>query len=101
MHGLNSIGGWAQLKFRATSKLQFNGVFGSDNPFASELRDYGGSINYYAFPLSKNESGFVNFIYQPRSDIVFSMEYRRLKTFTLDRGTNAANIANLSVGYLF
>ena len=101
VHGLNSIGGWAQLKFRATSKLQFNGVFGSDNPFASELRDYGGSINYYPFPLSKNESGFVNFIYQPRSDIVFSMEYRRLKTFTLDRGTNAANIANLSVGYLF
>jgi len=43
----------------------------------------------------------VNFIYQPRSDIVFSMEYRRLKTFTLDQGANVANIANFSVGYIF
>jgi hypothetical protein len=52
-------------------------------------------------PLSKNESGFVNFIYQPRSDIVFSMEYRRIKTFTLDSNANVANVTSFSVGYIF
>jgi hypothetical protein len=101
VYGLNSVGGWSQLKFKATSKLQFNGVYGLDNPYAGELRLHGGNTNYYPVPLSKNESGFVNFIYQPRSDIVFSMEYRRIKTFTLDQGANAANIGNFSVGYIF
>jgi len=101
VYGLNSLGGWSQLKFKATSKLEFNGAYGLDNPYAHELRQHGGNTNYYPLPLSKNESGFVNFIYQPRSDIVFSMEYRRIKTFTLDAGANAANIVNFSVGYLF
>jgi hypothetical protein len=101
VYGLNSLGGWGQLKFKATAKLQFNGAYGLDNPYASELREHGGNTNYYPVPLSKNESGFVNFIYQPRSDIVFSMEYRRIKTFALDQGANTANIANFSVGYIF
>jgi len=101
VYGLNSVGGWSQLKFKATSKLQFNGAYGLDNPYASELRAEGGNTTYYPVPLSKNESGFVNFIYQPRSDIVFSMEYRRIKTFTLDSGASAANIANFSVGFIF
>jgi hypothetical protein len=99
--GLDSIGGWAQLKYKANAKLQFNGAVGLDNPFAWQLREYGGNTNYYPVPLSKNQSGFVNFIYQPRSDVVFSMEFRRIKTFTLDSHANAANITNLSVGYIF
>ena len=101
VYGLNSMGGWTQLKFKATSKLQFNGTFGMDNPFAPELREDGGNTTYYPMPLSRNQSGFVNFIYQPRSDVVFSMEFRRVKTFTLDSNANSANIVNLSVGYLF
>jgi len=101
VNGLDSFGGWAQLKFKATSKLQFNGAFGLDNPFAGELREYTGNTALYPVPLSKNESGLVNFIYQPRSDIVFSLEYRRLKTFTLDSSPNSANVVNLSVGYIF
>lgn len=101
VYGLNSMGGWAQLKYRATPKLQFNGAFGLDNPFANELREDGGNTTIYQFPLSKNETGFVNFIYQPRSNLVFSMEYRRIKTFTLDSSANTANISNLSIGYIF
>jgi peptidoglycan hydrolase CwlO-like protein len=101
VYGLNSVGGWSQLKFKATSKLQFNGAYGLDNPYARELRLHGGNTNYYPVPLSKNESGFVNFIYQPRSDIVFSMEYRRIKTFTLDSNANVANVTSFSVGYIF
>jgi outer membrane murein-binding lipoprotein Lpp len=101
VYGLNSMGGWAQLKFKATSKLQFNGAFGLDNPFADDLRESGGNTTYYQFPLSKNESGLVNFIYQPRSDVVLSMEFRRIKTFTLDSSANTANIANFTVGYIF
>jgi hypothetical protein len=101
IYGLDSIGGWAQLKYKATSKLQFNGAFGQDNPFAGELRLNGGSQNYYPSALSKNQTEMVNFLYQPKSNVVFSLEYRRLKTFTLDSNTNSANIINMSVGYIF
>lgn len=101
VYGLDSMGGWAQLKYKATSKLQFNGAFGQDNPFAGELRQFGGSQPYYPSPLSKNQSVMANFLYQPKSDIVFSVEYRRLKTYTLDSSANAANIINMSIGYIF
>jgi peptidoglycan hydrolase CwlO-like protein len=101
VYGLDSMGGWAQLKYKATSKLQFNGAFGIDNPFASEFRQFGGSQMYYPSPLTKNESSLANFLYQPKSDIVFSLEYRHLKTYTLDSSANAANIIVMSVGYLF
>jgi len=101
VYGLDALGGWAQLKYKATTKLQFNAAFGQDNPYAGDLRENGGNTTYYPVPLSKNQSGLVNFIYQPRSDIVFSLEYRRLKTFTLDHGANSANLFNVSVGYIF
>jgi len=101
VYGLDAVGGWAQLKYKATSKLQFNGAFGQDNPYAGDLRQNDGYANYYPEPLSKNQGGLVNFIYQPRSDIVFSLEYRRLKTFTLDSSANSANMVNMSVGYIF
>jgi hypothetical protein len=101
VHGLHSAGGWAQLKYRATPKLQFNGAFGQDNPFSSDLRNFGGNGGYYGVPFSRNQSALVNFIYQPRSDFVFSLEYRRLNTFILDSNPNSANIANFSLGYIF
>jgi hypothetical protein len=101
LYGLHSIGGWTQLKYKATTKLQFNGAFGLDNSSAGDLRQFGGSQNYYPSPLSKNQSALVNFLYQPRSDVVLSLEYRRIKTFTLDSNPNSANVINFSMGYIF
>jgi hypothetical protein len=101
VRGLHSVGAWAQLKYRATPKLQFNGAFGQDNPFSSDLRNFGGNGGYFGLLFSRNQSALVNFIYQPRSDFVFSLEYRRLNTFILDSNPNSANIANFSLGYIF
>jgi len=101
VHGLQSVGGWAQLKYKATPKLQFNGAFGQDNPFSSNLRNFGGNGGYYGVLFSRNQSALVNFIYQPRSDFMFSLEYRRLNSFILDNNPNSANLVNLSVGYIF
>jgi hypothetical protein len=101
IRGLDSIGGWAQVKFKPIAKFEVNGAFGEDNPFASELRGHNGFVGYSSLPLARNLSPFVNVIYQPRSDVVFGAEYRRLKTYTLDSNADAANIVNLSVGYIF
>ena len=101
VHGLDAMGGWAQFKYRATPKLQFNSAFGLDNPFTYQLRAFGSNLGPYSEIYSKNQSGFVNFIYQPRSDLLFSFEYRRIWTFQLDGTSNTANHLNLSMGYIF
>jgi hypothetical protein len=102
IQGVDSMGGWAQLKFKPSAKFEINGAFGQDNPFASQLRMfatttpaiYGGEL------LGRNRSTFVNFIYQPKSDILMSIEYLRLRTFALDDSFSANHI-NLNLGYIF
>ena len=38
--GLNTIGGWAQLKFKASETVEFNAAHGQDNPYSSDLRSF-------------------------------------------------------------
>jgi hypothetical protein len=97
---LDSMGGWAQLKFKVRSNFEINGAFGSDNPFAGELRRYNANT-IYPGSYTRNLSPLVNFIYQIRSDILFSTEYRYLKSSALDSGSFSANHINLSLGYIF
>lgn len=101
VYGLDSIGGWMQLKIKPARRFEINGAVGEDSPFSSELRQFEGNPLYGNGLLSRNLTPFVNFIYRPRSDLVFSLEYKHLKTFTLDSNANAANHINLSVGYIF
>jgi hypothetical protein len=99
--GLDSIGGWTQLKFKPWTKFEINGALGIDNPFASELRRFPTTSSYYGESLSKNVSPFVNFIYQLRSDVLFSVEYRHLNTYVLDDEAYSATQINVSLGYIF
>jgi hypothetical protein len=99
--GLDSMGGWAQLKFKPKANFEVNFAYGQDNPFASELRSFPATAYYYGSSLSRNQSPFVNFIYRVRSDVLFSIEYRRLQTSTLDSGASNANLLGLSLGYAF
>jgi len=99
--GLDSLGGWAQLKFKPVAKFEVNGAFGQDNPFARELRRSLANANGYDTPLARNRSPFVNFIYQPRSDVMFSTEYRRIRTFEPEGDSYTANQISLTVGYVF
>lgn len=98
---LNSVGGWSQLKVRASGKLEFNGAFGVDSPYAADVRGYPLSPSYFPAALLQNRSALVNFIYRPRSDLLFSGEYRHLKTFDLDAGSPTAEQVNLMMGILF
>ena len=98
--GLDSLGGWAPVKYRVKPNLEINAAFGSDNPFAGELRQSFGNF-YDGEALSRNISPFVNFIYQLRSDILFSVEYQYFDTTILDSGSNRASHVNISVGYVF
>src|SRR5262249_995020 len=101
VRGLNSVGGWAQAKIKATPRLEFNAALGIDNPFAREIRLYGGPYGYYGPCFSKTVSPFGNFIYHARPNVLFWVEYRRLQTFALDSNSTILNHVNASVGYLF
>jgi hypothetical protein len=98
---VNSVGGWSQVKVRATDKLEFNGAFGVDNPYAADVRGFPLSPGYFPAALLQNRSALLNFIYRPRSDLLFSGEYRHLKTFDIDAGSPTADQVNLMMGILF
>jgi outer membrane murein-binding lipoprotein Lpp len=103
VHGLNSVGGWAQLKYRPENKWEFNAAFGMDNPYATDLEYFPYSELYGGgnATLARNQGSFVNVIYRPRSDLLFSAEYRHLTTYTINNGGNNAGQLNLMMGVLF
>jgi hypothetical protein len=102
VQGLNAAGGWTQLKFRQTEKLEWNAGYGLDNSFAGNLRDYPmAAPGDYATYLARNRSGFFNFIFRPRSDLLFSAEYRRLQTISIMGKSYDADHINLGIGVLF
>jgi hypothetical protein len=101
VQALNSVGGWAQLKYRPANKWEFNAAFGMDNPFASDLKYFPYPVSYGDAALARNLGSFLNMIYRPRSDLLFSAEYRRLETYSLTEGGNGAGHLNLMMGVLF
>jgi len=98
---LNTVGGWAQLKYRANSTLEFNAAFGQDNPFAADVRAFADAQSYGDPTLTRNQAMFANVIYRPRSDLLFSLEYRHLKTYSIYNTDNTAGQVNLGMGILF
>ncbi len=101
VHGLDATGGWAQLKFKPAQKYEFNGVFGQDSSQASEVRRFPNTQTYFDPTLVGDRSWMANVLYHPRSDLLFSVEYRRLRTFSLTGASENATHINLAIGVLF
>lgn len=101
IHGLDSEGGWSQLQYQLTPKLQLNAVVGEDNPFASDVRGFAVDANNYTTILGRNRSVMGNLVYRPRSDLVLAAEFRRLRTFPVYSGSSLTSQVNLSLGILF
>ncbi len=107
VHGLDVIGGWSQLKFQPRAKLEFNAGIGMDSPFAAELREYSYGQNlpygqsYLDSALARNAGLMFNTIYRPRSDLLFSLEYRHIRTVEISAGPQRAGQINLVMGVLF
>jgi regulator of replication initiation timing len=99
---LNSVGGWAQLKYQPLPKLEFNAAFGQDNPFAADIRYFGLQSQSYNNPyVTRNQGWFGNVIYRPRSDLLLSLEYHRLRTFSIFNNSWEGGQINMAMGILF
>ena len=101
LRAVNAAGGWSQLKFTLTPKIEFNGAFGLDNPYAQDLRAFSQPMSYFPASVGQNRGALFNVIYRPRSALLFAGEYRHLRTFEISSSSSTAEQINLSMGVLF
>jgi hypothetical protein len=101
VHPVESTGGWSQLKFKPASRLELNAAFGEDNPSRAGFSQLVaiGSVDESA--VNRNASAFLNAIFQARSNLLFSVEYRRLWTTGLDDVMRTADHVSVSAGIVF
>ena len=99
--GLRDAGGWSQLKFKPSERLEWNLAFGLDNADTTQLRN---ADLEYADPytqLARNQTGLANIIFRPTSSIILSGEYRRIRSWPIDGPGDRASRFGLAAGYVF
>jgi len=101
IRGLDSAGGWSQLTFQITPKLDVNGVFAADNAFAGDIRGFAQDADNFSTILGRNHGMLGNVVFRPRSDLLFSAEFRRLRSFPVYSSSSVTNQVNLAMGILF
>ena len=98
---LGVIGGWSQLKIKLDSRNQFNVAAGTGDRNSAGLRIGAVSDSFLSSVPARNQVLFVNYIFKPRSDLLFSAEYRRLRTYKITGSPDTAGQIGLAVGFLF
>jgi hypothetical protein len=101
IRGLDSAGGWGQLTVQLTPKLDFNGVFADDNAYAGDIRGFAIDDNNFSTILGRNRGMLGNFVYRPRSDLLFSAEFRRLRSYPVYSDSSMTNQLSVAMGILF
>ena len=101
IHAPNSTGGWTQLKFMPFEKLEFNSAFGEDFSPTPSLQFAAPGEGYGGLPIGRNQSVLFNSIFHMRSNLMFSVEYRRLRTAETQPGLFTANQLGLGAAALF
>jgi TolA-binding protein len=96
---LHDVGGWTQLKERATGKLEFNLAFGTDQVPASQLRPYAGAPSAYYLNLARNRTYTANAIYSPSAYLLFSLEYRHILSSPVNDYTASGDVIGIATGY--
>jgi len=78
---ISTLGGWAQLKATVNSRNEFNVAAGYGGFNSSNLRNAAATDASLLFVPARNQSMLINYVFKPRSDLVFSLEYRKLRTY--------------------
>lgn len=99
--GIPVVGGWSQLKYTLNSRSEFNAAGGLGARDAGHLRA-AAQFDPLLVPVpTNNQIFFFNYIFRPRSDLVFSAEYRHFHTSEIVGGRNVAGQVGLAAGFLF
>lgn len=97
---LNDAGGWAELKEQINQRLEFNAALGLDNAFAREIRAFATPGENYYKNLTRNRTATGNVIFKPSAYLLFSLEYRRIKSWSVDRDWSS-DVIGLGAGFKF
>lgn len=101
LRAVDTAGGWAQLKFQLTPKLELNGVVAQDDAFTANIRGFATDQNNFGLIIGRNRGALGNVVFRPRSDLVLSAELKRLRTFPVYSSSTSTNQINLAIGILF
>jgi hypothetical protein len=101
IEGLTMIGGWTQLKLPVDIRNEFNVGAGTGGRYSAGLGAIAQSNPYLDGFAARNQTLFVNYIFKPRSDLVFSVEYRRLRTYAIGDDPASAGQLGFAAGFLF
>jgi hypothetical protein len=83
-------------------KLEWNAAFGQDSLRAKDVRAFPGvEDSYIDSSLARNRTSLMNLIYRPRSDLLLTIEYRRLRTSSIHGYSDVADHINFGMGVLF
>jgi hypothetical protein len=99
--GVATAGGWSQLKFISSSTLQANAAFGLDDAFSNNFDGFNLPATSVSPLNARNRSVLGNLIYRPKSYLILSPEYRRIKTWPYNGAPNIANIFTITAGFEF
>ena len=98
---LTMMGGWSQLKFKLNTGNEFNFAAGTGSRDSSGVRALAMADPEIAALSPRNQMFFVNYIFRPRPDLIFSVEYRRFRTYPNSGDPAFAGQVGLAAGFLF
>ena len=99
--GIRMLGGWSQVKVKLNFRNEFNLAAGSGARSARGTSQIALLDPTLLFLSRRNDMWFANYIFRPRSDLVFSTEYRRLRTYQVAGTPTIAGQVGLAVGFIF
>jgi hypothetical protein len=95
------IGGWSQFKVKVNARNEFNVAAGTSGRNSHDLRQAAATNYFISTVPARNQTVFVNYVFRPRSDLLFSAEYRRLRTYEVNGPPASAGQLGLAMGFLF
>ncbi len=101
IRAVDTAGGWTQLKFQVTPKIELNGVVAEDDLYPGNVRGFATDANNFGPILGRNRGALGNVVFRPRSDLILSAELRRLRSFPVYSSSTFTNQINVSMGILF
>jgi len=99
--GIRMLGGWSQLKVKLNERSDFNLAGGSGARSARGTRQIALLDPSLQFLSHRNDMWFANYIFRPRSNLVLSTEYRRLRTYEVSGAPAIAGQVGLAAGFIF
>ena len=98
---LDSVGGCGTIKISSRDQVGIQCSFRNGQSLRRRFGYFPDSLSYGDPTLARNRGSFVNMIYRPRSDLLFSGEYRYLTTYSTTGSGSSAGQINLMMGVLF